>query len=76
MPLVLRMEKAEPPRRTPLLEAAAIAALATCLDERAKPGGEWHDAVRVWAGGRIRKIARRARGVHWQAAQEFPGITR
>lgn len=75
MPLVLRMEKAEPPRRTPLLEAAAAAALAVCLDERARPGGEWHDAVAVWAGGRIRKIARRARGAHWQTAQEFPGVT-
>jgi peptidyl-tRNA hydrolase len=75
MPLVLRMEKAEPPRRTPLLEAAAAAALAVCLDERAQPGGEWHDAVRIWVGGRIRKIARRARGAHWQAAQEFPGVT-
>jgi peptidyl-tRNA hydrolase len=75
MPLVLRMEKAEPPRRTPLLEAAATAALAVCLDERALPGGEWHDAVRAWADGRIRKIARRARGAHWQVAQEFPGVT-
>lgn len=75
MPLVLRMEKAEPPRRTPLLEAAAAAALAVCLDECALPGGEWHDAVRAWAGGRIRKIARRARGAHWQAAQAFPGVT-
>ncbi|MFD2421095.1 peptidyl-tRNA hydrolase [Amycolatopsis pigmentata] len=75
MPVVLRMEKAEPPRRTPLLEAAAAAALAVCLDERALPGGEWHDAVRAWVDGRIRKIARRARGAHWQAAQEFPGVT-
>ncbi|AXB47231.1 peptidyl-tRNA hydrolase [Amycolatopsis albispora] len=75
MPVILRMEKAEPPGRTPLLEAAAAAALAVCLDERAKPGGEWHEPVRDWVSGHIRKVARRARGAHWQAVQELPGVT-
>jgi peptidyl-tRNA hydrolase len=75
MPLILRLEKAEPPSRTPILEAAATASLAVCLDERARPGGEWHDAVHAWVSGHIRKVARRARGAHWQAAQEFPGVT-
>ena len=75
MPVVLRLEKATPPERTPLLEAAASAALAVCLDERARPGGEWHDAVHGWLSGHIRKVARRARGVHWAVAQEFPGVT-
>ncbi|HET6500980.1 MAG TPA: peptidyl-tRNA hydrolase [Amycolatopsis sp.] len=75
MPIVLRLEKAEPPSRTPLLEAAATAAIALCLDDRAQPGEEWHEAVSAWVSGHIRKVARRARGVHWQAAQQFPGIT-
>ncbi|WP_236794909.1 peptidyl-tRNA hydrolase [Amycolatopsis sp. GM8] len=75
MPVILRMEKATPPGRTALLEAAASAALAVCLDERAQPGGEWHDEVRDWASSHIRKVARRARGTHWQVAQEFPGVT-
>lgn len=75
MPVILRLEKAAPPARTPLLEAAASAALAVCLDERAGPGGEWHEAVHAWASGHIRKVARRARGAHWVAAQEFPGVT-
>jgi peptidyl-tRNA hydrolase len=75
MPLVLRMEK-PPPLRTPVLEAAAAAALAVCLDPRAGPGGEWHEAVSTWVAGRIRKIARRARGAHWAAVQELPGVTR
>ncbi|RZS34057.1 peptidyl-tRNA hydrolase [Herbihabitans rhizosphaerae] len=75
MPVVLRIERAEPPPRTALLEAAATAAVAVCLDERAAPDGEWHDAVRAWIDGRIRKVARRARGAHWQAAQGFPGLT-
>ncbi|GAB2661606.1 aminoacyl-tRNA hydrolase [Saccharopolyspora gloriosae] len=75
MPMVLRIERAEPPRRTALLEAAASAALAVCLDERAKPGGEWHEPVHHWISGRIRKVSRRARGAHWAAVQELPGRT-
>ncbi|MBA8823082.1 peptidyl-tRNA hydrolase [Saccharopolyspora lacisalsi] len=75
MPMVLRIERAEPPRRTALLEAAATAALAVCLDERCAPGGEWHEAVHAWTSGRIRKVTRRARGSHWNAVQSLPGIT-
>jgi peptidyl-tRNA hydrolase len=74
MPVVLRLER-DPPARTPLLEAAARAALAVCLDPRAEPGGEWHEAVSVWVDARIRKIARRARGAHWAAVQDLPGVT-
>jgi peptidyl-tRNA hydrolase len=74
MPVVLRLER-PPAARTPVLEAAAAAALAVCLDPRAEPGGEWHDAVAVWVGTQIRKIARRARGAHWAAVQELPGVT-
>ncbi len=75
MPMVLRIERAEPPSRTALLEAAAASALAVCLDERAAPGGEWHPDVSTWVAGRIRKVSRRARGAHWAAVQELPGVT-
>ncbi|MEJ8278597.1 peptidyl-tRNA hydrolase [Pseudonocardia spirodelae] len=75
MPVVLRIERDPLPARTPLLEAAATAAVAVCADPRAQPGGEWHDAVAPWVDGRIRKIARRARGAHWRAVQELPGVT-
>jgi hypothetical protein len=74
MPVVLRLERPPVPRTT-LLEAAARAALAVCLDPRAEPGGEWHEAVATWIGSRIRKIARRARGAHWTAVQDVPGVT-
>jgi hypothetical protein len=74
MPVVLRLER-EPAPRSAVLEAAAAAALAVCLDPRAAPGGEWHDALAAWVEGRIRKIARRARGAHWAAVQELPGVT-
>jgi peptidyl-tRNA hydrolase len=74
MPVILRLER-PPAARTPVLEAAARAALAVCLDPRAAEGGEWQDAVTTWIGSRIRKIARRARGAHWAAVQELPGVT-
>lgn len=75
MPLVLRIEKTGPPDREGLLEAAARAAVLACLDPRAQPGGEWAPAFDAWCAGRIRKIARRARGAQWAAAQELPGVT-
>jgi peptidyl-tRNA hydrolase len=73
MPVILRIERTNPPSRTALLEAAAAAAIAVCLDPRAED--EWHDDVAEWLASRIRKVARRARGAHWQAVQELPGIT-
>jgi peptidyl-tRNA hydrolase len=75
MPMILRIERTDPPARTALLEAAAAAAIAVCLDPRALPEGEWHDEVAAWIDGRIRKVTRRARGAHWQAVQELPGVT-
>ena len=75
MTLILRLER-DGSGRTAVLEAAASAALALCLDERAAPEGEWFDAVATWAGaGRIRKLSRRARTAHWRAAAEVPGVT-
>jgi len=75
MPVVLRIERAAPPNRTAILEAAAAAAIAVCLDPRAEPEGEWHDEVVTWIHGRIRKVSRRARGAHWEAVQALPGVT-
>ncbi|MGQ0838039.1 peptidyl-tRNA hydrolase [Actinokineospora sp.] len=75
MPVVLRIERDAPPARTSLLAAAASAALAVCLDPRAGPEGPWHDDVREWVSGSIRKVARRARATHWAAVRELPGVT-
>ncbi|WP_019812887.1 peptidyl-tRNA hydrolase [Saccharomonospora saliphila] len=75
MPVVLRMERAHPPSRTPMLEAAATAAVAVCLDERAEPGGPWYEPLHAWTSGHIRKVARRARGSHWRAVEALPGVT-
>lgn len=75
MQLVLRFEKQAPPGRTALLEAAAAASVAVCLDQRAEPGGPWHDEVATWIAGRIRKVSRRARGAHWAAVDAVDGVT-
>ncbi|MEZ5209749.1 MULTISPECIES: peptidyl-tRNA hydrolase [unclassified Gordonia (in: high G+C Gram-positive bacteria)] len=75
MPLVLHLPKADPPPRAAVLEAAARATVLACLDPRAAAGGEWADAFDAWCAGRIRKIARRARGASWAAVDQVPGIT-
>ncbi|MGP4002119.1 aminoacyl-tRNA hydrolase [Streptomyces sp. 8N706] len=76
LPLVVRIERAEPPARTDALEAAARAVLVLLSDERAAAeDGEWFRAVRDWQDARIRKVVRRARGAEWRRAGELPGIT-
>ncbi len=75
MQLILRMERSTPPSWHRAVALAAAGATALCLDERSAPGGEWHDAVAAYVRGHIRKVTRRARGAHWAAAQELPGLT-
>ncbi|TKV61299.1 hypothetical protein FDO65_06755 [Nakamurella flava] len=75
MPLILRMERSAPPSWHAALAAAASAAASICLDPRAAPDGPWHDAVADYCAGHIRKVTRRARGAHWAAVQDLPGVT-
>ncbi|MFJ3837349.1 aminoacyl-tRNA hydrolase [Streptomyces sp. NPDC054904] len=75
LPLVVRIEKTEPPARTDALETAARAVLVLLADERAHGEGEWAEAVRDWQDARIRKVVRRARGAEWRKAETLPGIT-
>jgi peptidyl-tRNA hydrolase len=75
MQLVLHIPKADPPARSALLEAAAAAAVAVCLDPRSGPGGAWEPRYLAWKRSRIRKVARRARGAQWVAAGEVDGVT-
>ena len=75
MPLILRMERSQPPSWHAALAAASTAAAAICLDPRVARGGEWHDAVVDYCAGHIRKVTRRARGAQWAAVQELPGVT-
>lgn len=76
MQLVVRVEKTDPPAHGPVCEAAAQAVVRLLTDPRAAaPDGAWHDAVREWEARRIRKVARRARGVRWPEVQALPGVT-
>jgi peptidyl-tRNA hydrolase len=74
LPLVVRIERADPPARTAALEAAGRAVLTLLTDPRSLPGGEWAGPVLAWQDGRIRKVVRRARGAGWQRAAALPGI--
>jgi peptidyl-tRNA hydrolase len=76
MQLVVRAEKADPPTHGAVCEAAATAVVELLTDPRAAdPEGEWHQAVHEWESRRIRKVARRARGVRWPEVQDLPGVT-
>lgn len=74
LPLVVRIERDEPPSRTAALEAAARAVLAFLADERSAEG-EWAERVTAWTDGRIRKVLRRARGAEWRRASVLDGVT-
>lgn len=75
MQMVLRIEKTDPPDRAALLVVAARAVALLCLDDRAGGDGPWAAPMDAWCDARIRKIARRARGGQWAAAQEVWGVT-
>ncbi|MFJ5229593.1 aminoacyl-tRNA hydrolase [Kitasatospora sp. NPDC088391] len=76
LPLVVRLERAEPPARTDALETSARAVLTLLADPRVtEPDGEWAARVAAWEDARIRKVVRRARGGEWRKAAELPGIT-
>ena len=74
LPIVVRAEKAALPDATALAEAVAIAVVRLLDDERSARG-PWAPAVGRWLDGRIRKVARRARGSRWEAAAALPGVT-
>ncbi|WP_405811972.1 peptidyl-tRNA hydrolase [Streptomyces sp. NBC_01520] len=75
LPLVVHMEKADPPARTDALRTAARAVLTMLSDERSLGEGEWARVMRDWQDARIRKVVRRARGAEWRKASALPGIT-
>ncbi|MFH8882814.1 peptidyl-tRNA hydrolase [Streptomyces californicus] len=75
LPLVLHLEKTDPPARTDALRAAARAVLTILADERSLGDGAWAEAMRDWQDARIRKVVRRARGAEWRKAAALDGIT-
>src|SRR6202042_1636920 len=76
LPLVVRVERANPPARTDALEGAARAVLEFLSDTGVtEPDGEWAAAARAWEDARIRKVVRRAKGAGWERARALAGIT-
>lgn len=75
LPLVVHIEKTDPPARTDALETSARAVLVMLSDERSLGDGEWARAMADWQDARIRKVVRRARGAEWRKASALPGIT-
>lgn len=81
LPLVVHIEKADPPARNDALVTAARAVLTILSDPRSlgedegAGEGEWARAMRDWQDARIRKVVRRARGAEWRKACALPGIT-
>ena len=73
LPLVLRLERADPPNRTDALEAAARVVLLLLTDERSQ--GDWRERVEAWERGRIRKVVRRARGAEWRRTEALEGLS-
>ncbi|MFF2140773.1 peptidyl-tRNA hydrolase [Streptomyces sp. NPDC058193] len=81
LPLVVRIEKTDPPARNDALVTAARAVLTILSDprslgeEESGTEGEWAQVIRDWQDARIRKVVRRARGAEWRKACTLPGIT-
>lgn len=69
MQIVLNLPKQDPPQRNHVLQAAARACVAACLE-----CGHL-DEFDAWYGESIRKVARRSRNKAWRDVQELPGYT-
>lgn len=75
MQLALNLPKQDTPARSVVLESAARAVVALCLDDRAGQDSAFAAALGQWYGHRIRKVARRARNKAWTDVQTVPGVT-
>jgi peptidyl-tRNA hydrolase len=75
MPIVVRAEKDALPTATTVAQCCASAVVTLLDDPRCAEGGEWAGDVDRWLDGRIRKVARRARGSRWDAVQALAGVT-
>jgi peptidyl-tRNA hydrolase len=75
LPLILRLEKdveTQPSHEEALL--ATVSGIITLFDDP-RSQSEWKEPINNWINGRIRKVARRARGVAWDKVQDLPGVT-
>lgn len=75
LPLIVRVERADPPAHGDALHAAARAVLLMLAHPKSGPEGPWYPPLERWSSGWIRKVVRRARGVRWSDVVAMPGIT-
>jgi peptidyl-tRNA hydrolase len=75
LPLVVRVERASPPRHSAAIHAAALSVVRLLSRPEAAPAGPWHSALARWSDGRIRKVVRRARASRWDEISALPGVT-
>lgn len=91
LPLVVRVERADPPTHDDAVHAAALAVVAILTRSEAAPvgfvrdgestsdagetEGPWHPDLARWSEGWIRKVVRRARASRWQEIAAMPGVT-
>lgn len=77
LPMILRLEKDETLR--PSHEEAQLAtayAIANFFDSPLIiDDGDWAEATSKWLNGRIRKVARRARGTEWEKVKKLAHIS-
>lgn len=72
MQLVALVPKADPPTRTDVCTAAALATVRLLSADLTPEQGA---AVEQWLAGRIRKHVRRARGAAWEKVAAVAGVT-
>lgn len=75
MQLAINLSKQNPPTRNQVLNDAARAVVAVCLNDQAGRDGYWRARLENWYSHRIRKVARRARNKAWDDVQALPGVT-
>lgn len=76
LPIVVRLEKNPEliPSHEEVILATAKAITEFFESDKTCDGGAWKENVDAWLSGRIRKIARRARGVEWETVRNMDGI--
>lgn len=76
LPIIVRLEKTPDlvPSHEEIIMATAKGMVSFFESEKTCKGGAWNDNVTSWLNGRIRKIARRARGSEWEAVRNMDGI--
>lgn len=72
--IAVRYDKQHPASHLDVCEVTARAVVALLSSPEALHG-PWHDDIRRWRDGRIRKLVRRARGPRWREVQALDGCT-